>query len=155
MKLQKILVPLDGSEIAESALPTAAELASESPGATLALIRAAEAHPMLVGDSVAAQVNAVREAEEYLKKVSDRLTSQGLKVTTSVWYGPAATSIVEAAKFGNADMIVMTSHGRSGIERLVLGSVAEHVLRGTTTPILLLRAAGAMVQPMEGKAERR
>jgi nucleotide-binding universal stress UspA family protein len=76
-------------------------------------------------------------------------------VKTSVWYGPPAASIVEAAEIGKADLIVMNSHGRTGLGRLVLGSVAESVLRGTHTPILLLRAAGARLESPKGKAEMR
>jgi nucleotide-binding universal stress UspA family protein len=155
MKLKKILVPLDGSPTAEAALPTAVELARENPGATLVLVRAAEAEPLALGDSVSAQVYAVRDAEEYLDAVARRLTGQGLTITTSVWYGPPATSIVEAAAAGKVDLIVMNSHGRSGLNRLVLGSVAEHVLRGTHTPVLLLRAPEAPVEAPAGTAEMR
>jgi nucleotide-binding universal stress UspA family protein len=66
---------------------------------------------------------------------------------TSVWYGPAAPAIVDAARLRKVDLIVMTTHGRSGLGRLILGSVAESVLRGTSTPILLLRAPGAPLEP--------
>jgi nucleotide-binding universal stress UspA family protein len=67
------------------------------------------------------------------------------KVETSVWYGPPAEAIIEAARVRAIDLIVMSSHGRSGLGRLVLGSVAETVLRGTTVPILLLRDREAPV----------
>ena len=60
-------------------------------------------------------------------------------VATSVWYGPPVESIADAARYRSADLIVMTTHGRSGLSRLLLGSVAEAVLRATTTPVLLLR----------------
>src|SRR5205807_1955958 len=66
-------------------------------------------------------------------------------VDTSVWYGPPAEAIVEAARFRRADLIVMSSHGRSGVGRLVLGSVAETVLRASTVPILLLRPSNVPV----------
>jgi nucleotide-binding universal stress UspA family protein len=58
---------------------------------------------------------------------------------TSVWYGPPVEAIVEAARYRKADLIVMSSHGRSGVGRLVLGSIAESVLRSTSVPILLIR----------------
>jgi nucleotide-binding universal stress UspA family protein len=67
-----------------------------------------------------------------------------------VWYGPPADSIVDAARFRKADLIVMSTHGRSGLGRLVVGSVAETVLRSTTTPILLVRSQEAPVQPVQG-----
>jgi nucleotide-binding universal stress UspA family protein len=151
MKLEKILVPLDGSALAEEALSRAVDLARQS-GGSLTLLRAAEAHS-IVGDPIEAQVTVVREAEEYLEQVAKRLRDQGFhKVETSVWYGAAPLSIVEAARLRRADLIVMSTHGRSGLGRLILGSVAESVLRGTSVPILLLRAPGAPVETLPGKA---
>jgi nucleotide-binding universal stress UspA family protein len=151
MKLDTILVPLDGSALAEAALPKALELAEVS-GARVLLLRAAQA-PTLPGvDPTEAQVRMVSEAEAYLARIEERLTQHGqVKVETSVWYGPAAYAIVEAARVHRVDEIVMTTHGRSGLGRLLLGSVAESVLRSTTTPILLLRAEGAPVQASDGK----
>jgi hypothetical protein len=64
-------------------------------------------------------------------------------VITSVWYSQPAQAIVEAARMRRVDLIVMSTHGRSGLRRVVLGSVAESVVRGTQTPILLVSAAGA------------
>jgi nucleotide-binding universal stress UspA family protein len=152
MKLGTILVPLDGSALAEAALPKALELA-EVFGAGVLLLRAAQAQTLPGIDPTEAQVRVVAEAEAYLAQVQERLTRQGrVTVKTSVWYGPAAHAIVEAARVHGADEIVMTTHGRSGLGRLLLGSVAESVLRGTTTPILLLRAEGAPVQPPSGQA---
>jgi nucleotide-binding universal stress UspA family protein len=154
MKLTKILVPLDGSALAETAIPTAVQFAKEQ-GAAVVLMRAAEA-PWIHGEDIAdVQVHIVRDAEKYLDELADRLRAGGsANVHTSVWYGAPSASIVEAAKAQHADLIVMTSHGRTGIGRLILGSVAESVLRGTTTPILLLRATGAAVLPPDGKAKR-
>ncbi|HEU5323474.1 MAG TPA: universal stress protein [Methylomirabilota bacterium] len=139
MKFKTILVPLDGSALAEAAIPPAVELARD--GATLVLLRAAEAHPLPTADPTEAQVTVVREAEDYLAAVAERVKTAGVaQVETSVWYGPPAEAIADAARFRTADLIVMNSHGRSGLGRLVLGSVAESVLRATATPILLLRA---------------
>ncbi len=146
MKVDKILVPLDGSSLAEGALPKAVELA-QTAGAQLLLLRAVQAHTLPGIDPTEAQVKAVREAEEYLGQVLDRLGALGLTdAKTTVWYGPPAYAIVEAARLHKVDLIVMTTHGRSGLGRLILGSVAESVLRGTTTPILLLRVAEAPVE---------
>ena len=145
MKLDTILVPVDGSGLAESALPKADDLARTS-GARLLLLRAAEAHTVPGVDPTAEQVKVVAEAETYLGRLVEELHAAGLeRVEPSVWYGPPAYAIVEAARFYHVDLIVMTTHGRSGLGRLVLGSVAESVLRGTRTPILLLRAPEAPV----------
>jgi nucleotide-binding universal stress UspA family protein len=105
-------------------------------------------------DVVEAQVTAVREAEEYLAAVMRRLEDRGIRrIETHVWYGPAAAAIVEAASAQKADLIVMGTHGRSGLGRLVLGSVAESVLRGTTIPILVVRADRAPVDVPRGAGQ--
>lgn len=152
MKLDKILVPLDGSPAAEGALTTAADLA-KAVGARVLLLRAAQARTLPGVDPTEAEVEVVRDAEAYLAEVKARLATWGLPdVDTTVWYGPAAAAIVEAAEFHRAGLILMTTHGRTGLPRLVLGSVAESVLRGTPTPILLLRADGATIELPLGRA---
>lgn len=143
MKLSTILVPLDGSVVAEAALTPAVDLA-RTWGARLVLLRAAEAHTGPLTDPIEAQVHVMREAEEYLAAAQARVKAAGVaEVELSAWYGPPAEAIVEAARHRHADLIVMSSHGRSGVARLVLGSVAESVLRATAVPILLIRPAGA------------
>ena len=142
MNVKTILVPLDGSVLGELALTPAVDLAREK-GAKLVLLCAVEAHTTMT-DPAEAQVAVVREAEGYLAGVCTRVVDAGVEnVETSVWYGPPAEAIVEAARSRGAGLIVMSSHGRSGLGRLVLGSVAESVLRATPTPILLIRAGGA------------
>lgn len=151
MKTERILVPLDGSTLAESAIATAAEMVRPGAAATLVLVRAAEAHTFPGADATEAQVKVIQEAETYLAGVTERLKKQGLaNVETSVWYGPPAAAIVDAARARKADLIVMTTHGRGGLGRVILGSVAESVLRGTTTPILLLRASEAPIETPTG-----
>jgi nucleotide-binding universal stress UspA family protein len=154
MKVNRILVPLDGSPLAEAAIGKALELAGE--GATLMLLRAAEAHTLPGMDPTEAQVEVVQEAERYLASVAAWARERGAsKVETSVWYGPAASAIVDAARLRKADLIVMSTHGRSGIGRLIVGSVAESVLRGTTAPILLLRAPEAPLEAPRGSGQAR
>ena len=156
MKLDKILIPLDGSKLAEQALTKALEAAQGAGEPTLFLLRAAEASTWPGTDATEEQVRVVGEAQEYLASVATYLARQGFrKVKTAVWYGAPASAIVEAARVEKADLIVMTTHGRSGLGRLILGSVAEAVVRGTSTPILLLRADGAPIQSPLGLAEER
>lgn len=153
MKLSRILVPLDGSELAETALSRAIDLA-DATGASLLLVRAAEAHTFPGGDPTDAQVKVVREAEGYLDTIKKRIKGPNAReITTSVWYGPPAEAIVEAAKFNHVDLIVITTHGRSGFGRMLLGSVAESVIRSTPTPILVLHPEGAPVQALVGKSQ--
>jgi nucleotide-binding universal stress UspA family protein len=137
MKARIVLVPLDGSTLAEQALERA--IGCMDNGGKLVLLRAAEAHTSAFRDPSEAQVAAVSEAETYLETAAMRARRAGAKdVETCVWYGPAVEAIVEAADHRKADLIVMTTHGRSGVGRLVLGSVAESVLRATTVPMLLV-----------------
>lgn len=152
MKLDTVVVPLDGSTLAEGALARAAELAVNT-GARMILVRATMSSAFLGADPIDAQVEVIREAEAYLSGVAARMRALGVKeVRPSVWYGAPAPAIIDAAAINHADLIVMMTHGRTGFGRLVMGSVAESVLRGTTTPILLLRDAGAPVEAPAGTA---
>ena len=142
----KILAPLDGSSLAEEAIDTAIVLAAGGPF-TLSLLMATEAHGLPVADPIDAQVRVVREAEEYLVSVRDRLARHGITdVDTSAWYGQAAPAILEGARLKKADLIVMSSHGRSGLGRLILGSVAESVLRATRVPLCIVHGPGASTE---------
>jgi|RhiMetdeSRZDD1v2_1073273.scaffolds.fasta_scaffold552669_2 nucleotide-binding universal stress UspA family protein len=153
MKFDKILIPLDGSRFAEAALPKAMELVSTNPDATLILLRAAEARTFPGVDPIDAQLSVVHEAEDYLETMAARLRKDGgSAVRTSVWYGAAATAILEAARMENPDLIMMSTHGRSGTGRLIAGSVAESVLRGTRTPIFLVRVDDRPVETSVGRA---
>jgi nucleotide-binding universal stress UspA family protein len=139
--------------LAEAALWTACDFAARD-GATISLVRAAEAMTLPGTNAVEAQVAAVREAEEYMAAVVRRLADRGFsRVETHVWYGPPAAAVVEAASVQKVDLIVMSTHGRSGLGRLVLGSVAESVLRGTTAPILIVRADHAPVEAPGGAGQ--
>ena len=141
MQVNRVLVPLDGSPLAEAALTWAVSLTRK--GGTVVLLRAAEA-PTRNADPIETQLEAIRTAEAYLAGVAAHVKELGVSnVDTSVWYGPAVESIVDAARYRNAELIVMSTHGRSGLGRLVMGSVAESVLRSTTTPILLVRSPQA------------
>jgi nucleotide-binding universal stress UspA family protein len=154
MTIERILVPLDGSDLAEAALETAIDILTEHPATTLLLLRAAESARGPAGDPMLERAHAVREAESYLNGVAAGLRECGItRVRTTVWYGPAAPTIVEAAMAEKADLIIMTSHGHGGIGRLIFGSVAESVLQGTRTPILLVRDVTSPLLPLRGAAE--
>jgi nucleotide-binding universal stress UspA family protein len=140
MKAKIVLVPLDGSPLAEQAVERAIRCVADD--GRLVLLRAAEAHASPFRDPSEAQVAAVSEAEAYLEGAAMRARGAGANdVQTSVWYSPPVEAIVEAARCRKADLIVMSTHGRTGLGRLVLGSVAESVLRATTVPILLIHPA--------------
>jgi nucleotide-binding universal stress UspA family protein len=118
MRTNRILVPLDGSDLAEAALTAAFDLAA-GQGIVL-LVRAAEAHVLPGRDPIPAQIDAVAEAESYVAGLKAKLERRGVRnVETHVWYGSPAASIIDAAKAHKADLIVMSTHGRSGLGRLV------------------------------------
>jgi nucleotide-binding universal stress UspA family protein len=137
---QRILVPLDGSRLAETILPDVRELAAE-PQAEVILLRVALAHALPGVELTGAQVRVVEEAERYLADVEHRLAGRGIRVSSVVRYGRAAEEILDHARTSGIDLIAMSTHGRSGIERVLLGSVAERVLREAPVPVILRRAA--------------
>lgn len=142
--LKRILVPLDGSSLAEATLPQVKELAALHH-AEVVLLRVALAHTLPGVDAVDAQVRAVDEAQTYLAALETDLAAQGVTVKSVVRYGRAAEEILDQARAGHVDLIAMSTHGRSGIRRWVVGSVAETVLRHAPVPVLLVRVAGPLL----------
>ena len=139
-----ILVPLDGSALAERALPYAEALARPQ-GGRLVLVRAVpylarpatdEHYPTLV----AARAAAAAEARAYLEALATRLGERGLGASVAVPLEAEADGILAEAQRQGADCIAMATHGRGGLGRWVYGSVAEEVLARTRLPILLIRA---------------
>jgi nucleotide-binding universal stress UspA family protein len=145
--LKRLLAPLDGSSFARQALPLAAELAT-CAGANLILLEAVapvvEVNPARPLDrSNLAAVNNLdikrAHAEDELSAQARALASADLAVRTIVATGHAAEVIVDEAALEQADLIVMATHGRGGVQRWALGSVADKVLHATTTPLVLVR----------------
>lgn len=135
--IDTILVPLDGSRLAEHALPAARRIAGET-GATIVLVRVAHAADLFTAP-LAAPTAAVQEADTYLWQTQQTLVRDGFTVRTEVLCRDPAEAIVLAATIHDADLIVMSTHGRSGFSRAVLGSVAEQVLHMAPVPVLLVR----------------
>ena len=136
----RILVPLDGSALAETILPQVTELATLH-GAEIVLLRVALAHTFPGTNQTEAQVQAVQEAEAYLAGVLQRLRATGIKVQQIVRYGHAAEEIVDQAETGCADLIAMSTHGRSGLDHWALGSTAEQVVRKAHCAVMSIRGA--------------
>jgi nucleotide-binding universal stress UspA family protein len=140
---KRILVPLDGSALAGDVLPHVQELA-KSLGAEVVLLRVAFAHIFPGADAIEMQVSAVQEAESYVMERTQELQDLGVRAEGKVRYGDPAEEILDHVTWDHIDLIAMATHGRTGLKRVVLGSVAEHVLRQTPVPMLLLR-----VHPLE------
>ncbi len=135
--LKNILIPLDGSPVGAAALPYAQALAA-CTGARLTLVRAAHVQRLL-GDAVDQQ-RAVAEAEDYLTAQARELVKHGFEVETGVPFGgSAARWILEEIDLRHADLIVMATHDRIGLDRWVHGSVAEVVVGHASVPVLLVR----------------
>lgn len=134
------LVPLDGSELAERALPYAVQLAQANSG-RLVLVRAAMAQPLAVdnADWERLQATAQHEAASYLQRVAERLAHQ-VGVDIAAPYGRAADQILLAVDQFRADGVVMATHGRTGLNHLLHGSVAEDVLASSHVAVFLVHA---------------
>lgn len=143
---ERILVPLDGSLLAERALTVAGTIARQQ-GSTLLLLRVPVYRQVLVpgvaGYGVFLSDATLEESREeitaYLRDVQQRLAGLEVNVQTIVAQGDIAGAVVDQAAEADADLIVMTTHGYSGITRWMLGSVAERVLRGAPCPVLVIR----------------
>lgn len=147
--MRKILVPLDGSGLAEKALPQAAALATRSKGEVW-LLQSVE-FPEYWGEEYAGMhalpsMLSTEEQEEaaraYLLPTAEGLTEQGIPVQIVVTTGHAASAISDVVADNDIDLIVMSTHGRTGLSRWVFGSVAEKVFRLAECPVLLIRAHG-------------
>jgi nucleotide-binding universal stress UspA family protein len=144
--LRKILIPLDGSSLAEKILPHAQALAG-SMDLEIVLLRAYDLPAASYYESDAyvpdwaELTRAVREnTQEYLNQLQQRLQAEGLRrVSTLSIQGDAAPNIIEVAKRTPGSLVAMCTHGRSGIGRLVLGSVADRVVRHSGGPVLVIR----------------
>jgi nucleotide-binding universal stress UspA family protein len=146
---KRIMVPLDGSALARQALPLATEIAKSS-GAELLLMEAIaatiEAYPGFPSrgrpiPQLADVLEALRDqATNQLGEQADALRAQGVGASTQVVQGHAAEVLVDEAARRGVDLIVMATHGYSGLKRWALGSVADKVLQATITPLLLVRA---------------
>lgn len=142
---KRILVPLDGSELSESVLPHVAALA-QCTGAEVILLRVVSvpAYEPVFGEALHSpiaprdQVDPRSHAEGYLQRVSYDYFPRGVNVKCEVTGGPVADSILDYAEGAQADLIAMSTHGRSGLARLVIGSVAEQIVQRSHLPVLLI-----------------
>ena len=148
---EKVLVPLDGSELAECVLAHVGALAKGCLVKNLVFVRAAEPFesPSVVAEyplkpEDVARVNAERKeaAKSYLQKIAKQVNYENTNVKWEVLSGRAAESIVDYATKNSIDLIVIATHGRSGVSRWVWGSIADRILRSACVPVLMVRAPG-------------
>ena len=140
MAYRRILVPLDGSELAERAIPYSKTIA-KTKGSELILFTV----------SLAMVEQMDRPMKAYLELNANELQSQGIKTSTAIAYGNIADEIIGFADKSKIDLIIISTHGYSGIKRWVLGSVARKVLYGTCAHVLLIKSKAPKVSQVEFK----
>jgi nucleotide-binding universal stress UspA family protein len=143
---QKVLVPLDGSELAECALPEVKKLAGGGVIGEVILLNVFEVDFMGIPTTHTrvVDINALRNAQldksgKYLEKIQAELSSEGIKVKTESQEGTPAQTIVNYADANGVDLIVIATHGFTGMKKLMFGSVALRVLHDSPVPVLLIR----------------
>ena len=145
---KRALIPLDGSMVAESILPFILEVAGPLDMEVALLRVLVPVPPMTVEGTQVVIEDAGRlraEAEEYLASIAAELRAKGVRVTTAVRRGEPVAEILVGAREADADLIAMTTHGRSGLSRLLFGSVAAAVLSHAEVPVFLMRQTAAQV----------
>jgi nucleotide-binding universal stress UspA family protein len=167
---KKILVPLDGSKLAECALPHVEELARGCETGEVILVSVTErvrgyreledsgrptadpeggfwetSHPVSQRLVPEAFGKKEKQAQRYLDRIAKTMKAKGINVSTEVLLWKPAEAIVGYAKQSGCDLIVMASHGRSGPSRWAYGSVTDKVLRSSCIPVLMVRAPGCVL----------
>jgi nucleotide-binding universal stress UspA family protein len=156
---KRVLVPLDGSELGESIVPFMLQIAGPLDMAVVLVQVLEPAPPMAVEGTryfVAGDLAELRrDAEKYLAAIAAGLRARGVDVSWEVRVGRPDAEILAAARSSRADLIAMSTHGRSGIGRLLFGSVAEQVLRRAEVPVFLIREHGAVPAAVSARGGER
>lgn len=144
---KRIMVPLDGSELAECVLPHIEELCRGDQERIVHLVRVAEPFQPYVGDYVINSTEVERidrenraSAGRYLEEVTKKLKCDKLMIQKKVLEGRVAEELADYARDQDIDLIIIATHGRSGVSRWVRGSVADRILHFSYVPILMIRA---------------
>lgn len=145
--LERILIPLDGSEVAEAILPQVRRVFRRHRAEAILL----QAVPLYPTDFHFAIPGQAEKATRYLRAVTFRMVNEGTRARGIVREGEPAAIILEAAREERVSLIAMSTHGRSGLSRWLLGSVAEDVARASPAPVLLVRS---FVPGPEGRISR-
>ncbi len=149
---KKIMVPLDGSKLAECVFPHVESLVKAGQVEELVFVRVIEPFNFnLMGEGIPNQEDIARfeaqaraEGENYVQRVADRVKSNGVNVRGEILIGKPSVKLSEYANNGGFDLVVIATHGRSGISRWVWGSVADRLLRSVCIPIFMVRAPGCV-----------
>jgi nucleotide-binding universal stress UspA family protein len=148
---RRIMVPLDGSKLAECVLPHVKAIAKLSK-ASVELVQVIEPVELPTRGGIALSIDDIkqieshskRDAESYLREVVSRLKKDGIKAHLKLLFGKVADSLVDYIQQRNFDIVIMATHGRSGISRWIWGSVAEKILHSSSIPVLIIRPPGCI-----------
>ena len=150
---KKILVPLDGSKLAECVLPHVESIAKGCGVREVIFLRVVEPfHLQTSGDGFSLSDKDLKridsetraDAENYLSQLVNQIKYDGVNVRKEVIIGKSIESIAEYATKNDVDLITIATHGRSGVNRWVWGSVADRILRSACVPVLMVRAPGCV-----------
>jgi nucleotide-binding universal stress UspA family protein len=155
---KKILVTLDGSELGECVLPHVEAIAGGCAVPEIVFARVVEpvrtyaatasdggvfSKGMAEETQKALEAKANAEAEEYLAQLKDKV-KLGALITTEVLHGKPAETVAEYVANNGVDLVILSTHGRSGISRWALGSTADKLVRSVCTPVMMVRAPGCV-----------
>ena len=142
------MVPLDGSELAECVLPHLEAVAGGCNVGTVTLVRVVKPLHLYGGAESGLPIeerqrlekDSMDVARNYLDQVAKRLRDHGILAQTEVLFGHVIDKLIEYANNSGVDLIVIATHGRSGIGRLVWGNDADRILRSSSVPVMMVRA---------------
>jgi nucleotide-binding universal stress UspA family protein len=148
---KKILVPLDGSALSETSLEHVKSIVSGNAVTEVILLRVVEPISSFDASALAqsgylmgdVQNRKKADAADYLSKVAANLDKEGIKTQQVIAEGRAAEAVMDYVEKNQVDLIIMSSHGRTGISRWAFGSVADRILHQSGIPVLLVAVAGA------------
>ena len=164
--LRRIIVPLDGSKVAEAVLPFVEDIVSGLKrgvkGEVTLLHVLSPTYYIVAGEAGApvpytdAEIEQIKsKTMDYLARLGEGLKSKGAKVECKVGVGRAAEEIIKIADETEADLVAMSTHGRSGLSRWAFGSVTDRVLRGGNRPVLMVRAPRETEKPKPTSDEKK
>jgi nucleotide-binding universal stress UspA family protein len=145
------MVPLDGSKLAECVIPHLETIVKGSNSPEVLLVQAVEPIAIPYGREIT-EIGSMEQlkafeahnqvaAEKYLEKIADQLRKAGINARTYVLFGKPAEVLNEFANKNDLDLVIIATHGRSGISRWVWGSVADRLIRSIRVPVLVVRSA--------------
>ncbi len=150
---KNIVVTLDGSDLAETAIEHAETIARGCQEPQVTLLRVVEPVRLPYAESSTVpglslmqltqlEKDEKASAEKYLNKIAARLTVAGIKTSVKILAGPASETIVDFIEGNRVDLVIMATHGLSGISRWIWGSVADRILHSVCVPVLMVRVTG-------------